>query len=146
MEQSKLSFKLNPTNPEAKLGFETWINDHCVFDISHVDQPMLVNVNLPDDDVEAEHVLKLVLKHKQAEHTTISESGEILNDSCLKISGLKFDEIELGFNILQKAVYCHNFNGTSKTIEHKFFDTMGCNGTVELKFTTPIYLWLLEHM
>jgi hypothetical protein len=23
---------------------------------------------------------------------------------------------------------------------------MGCNGTVSLKFTTPIYMWLLETM
>jgi hypothetical protein len=146
MEQSKFSFELAPTNPQARLGFEVWVNDQCMVDMDHVTESISINVGLPNDDVEAEHVLKLVLKHKQAEHTTISESGEILNDSCLKISELKFDEIDLGFNILQTATYCHDFNGTSELTNHKFFDTMGCNGTVELKFSTPIYLWLLEHM
>jgi hypothetical protein len=146
MDQSKFSFELSPTNPNAKLGFEAWINDQCVFDTDHVVEPMLVTGVLPNDAVETEHTLKLVLKNKQAEHTTVSESGEILGDACLKISKLKFEDFELAFNILQTAVYSHDFNGTAESIKQEFFDTMGCNGTVELKFSTPIYLWLLENM
>jgi hypothetical protein len=38
------------------------------------------------------------------------------------------------------------FNGTSEVTEDKFYSELGCNGTVSLKFTTPMYLWLLEHM
>jgi hypothetical protein len=146
MQQSKFSFELTSTNPAAGLGFEVWINDRCVVDTDHVTESMLITDILPSDTVEAEHILKLVLKHKKAEHTKISESGEILDDACLNISKLKFDDVELGINILQTAVYCHNFNNTSAETRHKFFGTMGCNGTVELKFSTPIYLWLLEHM
>jgi hypothetical protein len=146
MEQLKFSFELSPTNSNAALGFEAWINDQCVFDTDHVVEPMLVTGVLPNDAVETEHTLKLVLKNKQAHHTTISDSGEILKDSCLTISQLKFDEIAVGFNILQTAVYRHCSNGTSELVEHKFFECMGCNGTVELKFRTPIYLWLLENM
>jgi hypothetical protein len=146
MEQLKFSFELTPTKSSAELGFEVWVNDQCVFDVDHVTETMSVSGILPNDDVEAEHVLKLVLKYKQVHHTTLSDSGEILDDACLKISKLKFDEIEVGYATLQTAVYWHNFNGTAELDKHKFFDTMGCNGSVELKFSTPIYLWLLENM
>ena len=47
---------------------------------------------------------------------------------------------------VEQAVYTHDFNGTSKATENKFYGELGCNGTVSLKFSTPMYLWLLEHM
>jgi hypothetical protein len=107
---------------------------------------MTVTGNLPSDDVEAEHVLKLVLKNKQTEHTRLSESGEILNDACLTVSNLTFDSIKLGQIVNDLSIYEHDFNGTQSATKQQFFGTMGCNGTVELKFSTPIYLWLLENM
>jgi hypothetical protein len=69
-----------------------------------------------------------------------------LDDACLKISGLNFDNIELGQLVNKLTVYEHDFNGTSEKTKHKFFGVMGCNGTAELQFTTPVYLWILENM
>ena len=146
MEHSTFSFDLTPTNPTAELGFEVWISDQCVFDSNCVTNTVTVTGNLPSDDIEAEHTLKLLLKNKQPEHTQLSELGEILQDSCLIISNLKFDGIELGQIVNNLSVYQHDFNGTQALTTDKFFGTMGCNGTAELKFSTPIYLWLLENM
>jgi hypothetical protein len=146
MEQSKFSFQLTSTNSQAELGFECWINDQCVFDTDNVTESISVSGDLPDDSADTEHTLKLVLKHKTPEHTKISESGEILDDTCLEISELSFDDIRLGHLVNDLSVYEHDFNGTSEKGQHKFFGTMGCNGTVKLKFTTPIYIWLLENM
>jgi hypothetical protein len=146
MQQSTFSFELTPTNPAAVLGFECWINDQCVFDTDHVADSVIVSSDLPADNVETDHTLKIVLKNKLPEHTAISESGEILKDACLTVSNLSFDDIELGQMVNELAVYEHDFNGTAEKNKHKFFGTMGCNGTVTLKFTTPIYLWLLENM
>jgi len=146
MEQSTFSFELTPTNSTAELGFEVWINDQCVVSLDHVSECCTINGDLPDDSAEAEHTLKLILKNKQPGHTQVSDTGEILHDSCLIISQLKFDGIELGFNILQTAVYQHNVNDTSELTDHQFFGTLGCNGTVTLNFSTPIYIWMLENM
>jgi hypothetical protein len=146
MTPSKFSFQLTPTNPESKLGFEAWINDQCVFDTDHVGETTIVNGDLPDDSSTATHTLKLVLKNKQSSYTQVSETGEILEDSCLEVSNLLFDKIELGQIVNEKTVYTHDFNGTGTESQHQFFGTMGCNGTVELQFTTPVYLWLLENM
>lgn len=145
MQPSKFSFELDPTDPAAALRFEVWLNDCCVFETDHVAEYTVVVGELPRDSIPAPHSLKFVLKNKQPEHTQISDTGEIIKDACLTISQLKFDDIELNFNIMQTAVYCHNFNNTAESSDHKFFGTLGCNGIVELKFLTPIYPWLLAH-
>lgn len=145
MENSKFRFQLIPTDPAAKLGFEAWINDHCIFDQDHVTQSQWIEGDLPSDDQAGEHVLKLVLKNKNHSHTRVVDSV-IVQDAVLEIQGLSFDDIDLQQLVTDHAVYQHNFNGTGAPIKESFFGTMGCNGTVELKFTTPIYLWILENM
>ena len=146
MKSLKFSFNLTPTNPVHKLGAEVWINDQCVFDLDHVQQAIAVSGILPDNSIPADHTLKLILKNKLPSHTQLSSTGEIASDSCLVVSDLKFDDIELAFDILKTAVYQHNFNNSAELANHEFFGTLGCNGVVELKFSTPIYLWMLEHM
>lgn len=99
-----------------------------------------------DDSNDADHVLSFELQGKMPEHTVISESGEILQDRCVLIDNLAFDDIPLGHVFTQVAQYHHDNNGTSDPLTDQFYGTMGCNGRVELKFSTPIYLWLLDHM
>jgi hypothetical protein len=48
--------------------------------------------------------------------------------------------------VTEQAMYTHNFNSTGPSTQDKFYGELGCNGTVTVKFNTPIYLWLLEHM
>jgi hypothetical protein len=63
----------------------------------------------------------------------------------LTVTDLEFDEILLGQIFINNAVYTHNCNGTAPETQNTFYGKMGCNGTVELKFTTPVYLWMLEN-
>lgn len=130
--------------PEAKLGFETWLDDQLIFDTNHVKKPTEISFAVEDDD--SEHVLKLVLKNKLSNHTQLANNGEIVSDAVLEIKNIAFDDVALRHQISNQAVYIHDFNGTAELSRHSFFGNMGCNGTVELKFTTPVYLWLLEHM
>lgn len=135
---------MSPTNPGVPLGFEAWLDDAMMFDVSNVQAS--TEVSIPVTDQDAEHVLKLILKGKCADHTIIDSDGKIVSDSMLEISDLEFDGISLGQIVYDNAVYTHNFNGSGNTVEDQFYGTMGCNGTVSLKFTTPVYVWLLENM
>ena len=139
-----VAFTLNTTNTEAELGFEAWIDDEKFVDIAHVQAEQLVTMTIPD--VDGSHELRLVLKNKTQAHTQIDEQGNIVSDATLTIKNLSFDEIVLGHMLTKLATYSHNFNGTKETILDRFYGEIGCNGTVSLKFDTPIYLWLLEHM
>jgi len=141
---TNISCSLDSTDPVAKLGFEAWIDNKKFHDIDHVAGRHQILIEIPDD--EAEHELRLIMKNKTAEHTRIDETGNITVDARLKLTDMAFDEIQLGHMMTEQAVYTHDFNGTGKVTEDKFYGEMGCNGTVSLKFSTPMYLWLLEHM
>ena len=103
-----------------------------------------IAIDVADDD--GQHVLAFELSGKLLEHTKISDSGEILQDITVSVEDVSFDEIKLGHLFYQHATYEHDHNGTGAVVQDTFYGTMGCNGTVRLAFTTPIYLWLLENM
>ena len=140
-----ITFNLATTDATAELGFEAWIDDRKFLDVDHVKETQPVTVELEDQD-GAEHELRLVLKNKTGAHTQVDEHGNIVTDARLLITDVAFDEIRLGHMFVEQAVYTHDFNGTGKATVDKFYGELGCNGTVSLKFSTPMYLWLLEHM
>ena len=140
-----ITFNLATTDATAELGFEAWIDDRKFLDVDHVKETQPVTVELDDQD-DVAHELRLVLKNKTTAHTQVDEQGNIITDARLIIKDLAFDEIQLGNMVSEQAVYTHDFNGTGATIQEKFYSELGCNGTVSLKFATPMYLWLLEHM
>ena len=133
-----------PTAAAVPLGMEIWIDDQKLFDQDHVQESHRISTDLSDSD--GEHELRLVLKNKLSEHTQIDADNTIVSDARISVSGIEFDGIALNYLMADLAEYQHNFNGNEELSVHKFYGELGCNGTVSLKFTTPIYLWLLEHM
>ena len=132
------------TNPDVPLGLEIWIDDQKLFDQDHVQENHKFSADFSDED--GEHELRLVLKNKLSEHTLVDAGNNIISDARISVSNIEFEGIALNQLVPDLAEYQHNFNGTGELSVHKFYGELGCNGTVSLKFTTPIYLWLLEHM
>jgi hypothetical protein len=140
-----ISFGLGTTNAVVPLGFEAWVDNQKFFDTDHVQSDQPIQIEIADDD--AEHELRLVMKNKIPDHTQVDLAGNIISDARLAITDLAFDNIDLGQLFTENAVYTHDQNGQLPTpVQDKFYSEMGCNGVVSLKFTTPVYLWLLEHM
>jgi len=132
------------TNPDVPLGLEIWIDNQKLFDQAHVQENHRISTDFSDED--GEHELRLVLKNKLSEHTRVDANNTIVSDARISVSNVEFEGIALNQLVPALAEYQHNFNGTGELSTHKFYGELGCNGTVTLKFTTPIYLWLLEHM
>jgi len=139
-----ISVDVAGTATENPLGLEIWIDNTIVHDINPGIDVKTYQITLADD--ESEHELKFVLKNKTESHTQIDEDGNIISDATVTINNLAFDGIGVGYVFNELATYTHNFNKNGAESVDKFFNTIGCNGTVSLKFTTPIYLWLLEYM
>ena len=140
-----ITFDLDSSDYNAQLGFDVLLNDNVVFTTEHVTELTTVTIEV-NDDVDAEHELKFVLKNKTQDHTKVDEQGNILSDAMLSISNIEFDQVKLGHMFFEQSVYHHDMNGSQDLFEDKFYGSMGCNGYVSLKFATPIYLWLLENM
>jgi len=138
------SCQIGTTDPVASLGMEIWLDHEKIFDQDHITETTKISHAFSDD--EAEHELRFVMKNKTQEHTQIDEAGNIVKDACLTIADVAFDEIDLGHMFVKQTVYTHSFNTDQPPTEQEFFGTMGCNGQVTMRFTTPIYMWLLENM
>jgi hypothetical protein len=126
------------------LGLEFWLDDEKFFDNTVKKGDTSVNYEFIED--EADHSLKVVLKNKITDHTTVDESGTIVSDALISIKDIEFNEINIDQLFYENAVYTHDYNGSGKVVEEKFYGDLGCNGEVILDFYTPFYIWLLENM
>ena len=144
MEKIVFSCSVNNISDFEDLALEFWLDDNKFFD-NNVKKGN-IRVSYEFDEDEADHILKIVLKNKTIDHTTVDETGKILSDTLVSINDISFDEININQLFFEHAVYTHNYNGSGADVEEKFYGDLGCNGTVELKFSTPFYMWLLEHM
>ena len=144
MNTSIFSCSIGTTDPAVALGMEIWVDHECVFDQKHVQESHTIRYEFIDD--EGDHELKFVLKNKQSTHTTVDLDGKIISDAVLTIHNISFEDIDCQYLTTKLAEYQHNFNGTGAETQQKFYGSMGCNGTVALKFSTPIYIWLLVNL
>ena len=142
--ESSISFDIDTTNAESPLGVEVWLNNQQLVNVEHVTGLIPVTESMTDNN--AEHKLQIVLKNKTVDHTVIDSQGNIVRDSCLTVHNFKFDDIEVDQLVSEQAVYRHSCNTDQAATDNQFYWNMGCNGTMSLKFSTPIYIWLLEHM
>lgn len=145
MSTSTLTFDIVPSSTQHPLGIEVWVNNQKLFDQAQVTDACGITHQV-DDSVESTHVVKIVLKNKTAEHTQVNDRQEIVSDSTVDVINFKLDDIDIDQVVRECAVYTHNFNSSDAHSDHKFYNTIGCNGVVKFEFSTPAYLWLLEHM
>ena len=156
MDTVKLEFDIGTTDAECKLGVKVMLDNNIIYDNSHVTDIYHVSHDINDQD--GEHELTIELYGKLPEHTEIDTVGNIVKDALITVENFKIDDIDISSMLTSYPTqlysdvpthiiqYCHDFNGTQPAIVDRFHGSLGCNGTVTLKFTTPIYLWLLENM
>jgi hypothetical protein len=139
-----ITFNLGTTAAHVPLGVEVRFDNTSVFKTDHLKETTVVSFSCSDDD--GEHVLEIELTGKLPEHTKITESGEIVQDALISIDQLTIDDIDIDLIFSTLAEYTHDFNGSGETVTERCYNRLGCNGVVRFKFTTPVYLWLLENM
>ena len=142
MEQSTISLRVRATGDGLRLNF--WFDDVLVGtrclntesqEFSHIFQ----------DDI-ASHVFGIEMLGKTTDHTVLDAQGTILQDLVAEIADVCLDGIPLAHTLTLHSRYFHDHNGTTQPVEQDFFGVMGCNGRVNLRFSSPVYLWLLENM
>ena len=144
MDTIKFNCVVGSTDFTMPLGVEIWLDQHKFFDLDHIDQDYKIEHEISDDG--GDHELRFVLKHKLPAHTQVDAQGNITSDATLTLSDIRFDDIDCQYLTTKLAQYQHDFNGTGEPTTESFYGELGCNGTVTLKFSTPIYIWLLENL
>jgi hypothetical protein len=144
MEKISLSFEVSATSSANDVSVSVFLDQAEIFSAPASALPQRVDYEF--NDVEGQHVLAIQMSGKTQEHTQIDGEGNIIDDVLVGVKNVELDGINIDKLIWSLANYQHDFNGTQPTTTMKFYGTMGCNGTVSLEFTTPVYLWLLENM
>ena len=132
------------TDPSAPLGLTIKLDKQTLYTTDHITEPVDFKHSLDLED--GEHELEFTMFNKTTDHTQVNDAGEIVTYARLVILNLGFDDIELNQIFFEHSNYTHNFNGNGADQTDRFYGELGCNGTVRLKFNTPVYLWLLEHL
>jgi hypothetical protein len=144
VETFDISFDLTSSDYDCGLGFEVFYNNKQILNIDHCRSSTMLAFTL--DAEEGDQELKFIMKNKTMDHTTVDENGQIVKDAYLNISNFTINSVELGHTFLEQCKYHHDFNGSQEPVVDKFWEIMGCNGTLIFSFQSPIYLWLVMNM
>ena len=140
----ELGFVANETCPEIQLDVE--VNQTKISTIGFSTELQQVSYELPDDPKE--HELKITMFGKKSWHTAINQNGELVRDVICNLSYIRFNQIDVTdtFCAGKQECYLHKFNNKKKEDAiDTFWGLIGCNGIITLNFSTPIFIWLLEH-
>jgi len=139
------SFKIANSESSIPLGIRIQFDKNIIYENAHITDSVIIS-HVLNNTVDGDHTLDIEMFGKLPEHTKINQIGEITQDASLTITDMLLDDIVINPIVNSLAEYRHDFNGSQPPTVAKFYSEMGCNGTVSLKFTTPVYLWLLENM
>ena len=145
MQKTRISLDVVNTSTSRNIGIELRLDNTKFFD--SIVAPGTHHIVHEFDEDEAEHHLYIVMKGKTHLDTKIDDQGNILEDAIIDIRNISVDEINIDQLVYDLAQYVHDGNGTEPVASiNKFYGHLGCNGRVQLKFSCPLYLWLLESM
>jgi hypothetical protein len=144
METIAIQFDLTTNDVHSGLSLEITFNDKLLQTVDATEPTQKIQFGV--DCVPGNQLLGFTMKNKTPQHTVIDDQGDIVKDSCLSIENFVIDHVALEHTFYEQCRYNHDFNGSQEPIDDDFFGTIGCNGTVSLKFTSPVYRWLVDTM
>ena len=136
-----LSFDVKSTGPGLNLTVS--INKVQRYHLEVPQNDLLICLHLPEHD-SSQHVITLEMSGKLPEHTVVDTQGYIASDRWLEFSNFKFQDIELGYEFTESAIYVHDYNGHGDQVYVPFDRRMYFNGRVEWIYDQDPLLWLLE--
>ena len=146
MESINIKFSLEPTWFNTAPKIKVAINNNILLD-TQLEEKLDFEQAVELSDNES-HQLTFTLYDK-TNNDTVVKDGVIEKDTLIKISNIELEDIDLTSILsLNKELfyYEHDSNGTAPLEKDTLYDTLGCNGTATINFTTPFYIWLLENL
>lgn len=115
-------------------------------EICEKDTVVEIDVEIEDD---TENFLTIEYNNKNAKRDVVlGEDGIPVADKRIEINSISFDDIELDFFQLTDPDTFKYEPIDSEGYETTGFDAskLSWNGKTTLRFTTPVYIWLLENL
>lgn len=105
--------------------------------------------------IEGQDYKFIINRSNKDNSQTMVENNKIIKDQLLFIKSIEIDEIDLG-GLIYEGLYTPQYPepwaseqkqaGNALPTSFKNVTSMGYNGSWELGFTSPFYMWLLENL
>ena len=98
---------------------------------------------------EGDNVLEISLVNKESDRDTVVTNGQIVDDLNCEILGITMEGVELDNLVRKHGIYYPAqavvIDDTETTVMpgHTF---LSWNGTYRFRFSSPLYMWLLENI
>lgn len=151
MHEVEISLSLSSKWFDKKPFVDVFLDDILIFSEFVVDQKELSENKLikwkgmlADSQ---EHTITVNLNNKTDQDTIVDQQGNILKDMLVYIDAVQIDDIDLGFIAYKQSKFYPDRRLKPNLPE--VIDEVNCfgfNGSWQLKFSVPTYLWLIEHI
>jgi hypothetical protein len=116
------------------------IFEHCLDNNVHI----INNVFNNTEDI-VKQTIKICMHGKNQTHTVIDQQGNIIMDHAVVVEKVLLDDIDVTEIYNSGATcYVHNNNGHCQEFLDQFYGYIGCNGEVNIEWTTPLNLWFIQ--
>jgi len=112
-----------------------------------LDKPTVVEIEVEIED-NTENFLTIEYMNKEAAVDVMYNESSIVKDKRVEIKGISMDDIDLdffAFDIEDTLSYESIEDPTKNSIGFEA-TKLSWNGRTTFKFTTPVYLWILENI
>ena len=142
----RLELDISANNDCTDIVIEVYVDQALIFQSTAQQQQQTVTYDISEDP--GDHELQLVMSGKNFTHTIVDSNGQITSDIFFTINRLEFEELDMRklFWLGQRRRHSHSFHSTQPEFDDEFYGDIGCNGTVFIPFSTPIYLWLSNNL
>jgi hypothetical protein len=141
----KIELDLQSNKDCDDISISIYCNNDKIFESKSKKQLQTVRFELPDDP--AKHKIILTMSGKTRKHTRVDNQNIIIDDVYFSLERLEFEELDMRTIFCQgHTCYKHDFNSSQAEFIDEFYGIMGCNGSVEICFETPIFLWLSQYI
>jgi hypothetical protein len=98
-----------------------------------------------EDDIACERLFQITMQGKNQTHTVVSDDGSLKSDCYAILDKIVFDEIDVTTEFTNgQKIYLHNNNGNGNLIMDEFYGFIGCNGSIDFAFSTPLDIWMFK--
>ena len=107
----------------------------------------LVELDVEIED-NTENYLTIEYMNKDAKRDVVLGWGDLVADKRIEINSISFDDIELDFfQLIDPDTFKYEPIDPEGVVGKDFDATkLSWNGKTTLRFTTPVYIWLLENL
>ena len=149
MEDISITFHVEITNwkKEQNVDLTFYLNNKIICERKQVNGYQKICVEHVELEDNTEYMLSMYISGLDSSYTEVDKDGNIVNDVLVVVKNIEIDEIPIDNLCYKNSVYCPEYPEWVKGNDTINCEThLGWNGTWSICITSPIYLWLLEHM